>query len=102
MAEALVQRHKRIPVDVQVEVSTVLTNRVARITDLTEGGAKITGDPFAVGETVKITTENDAIVWATVRWAEHDRMGVQFETLIPRQLLKRANWESGLSAAVAS
>jgi len=79
------RQSSRIGVNLNVAVETVLDRHEGRITDLSETGAKIEGAPFPVGQKVKITA-NDEVVWAQVRWAEHDRMGLQFETPMPNQL----------------
>jgi hypothetical protein len=68
-----------------VQVETVLDSAIGSITDLSETGAKVMGKPFPVGQKVKITAADKA-VWAQVRWAEQDRMGVQFETPMPDEL----------------
>ena len=79
------RRTARTPVDLDVDVETVLERHEGRITDLSENGAKIEGEPFAVGQRVKLTA-NESVMWAKVRWAEADRCGVEFETPMPEQL----------------
>lgn len=87
MTSTDIRRAERIPVSVGVDVETVLERHAGRITDLTQNGAQIVGKPFKVGEQVKLVA-NDEALWAKVRWAESDRMGVQFETPMPPQLAK--------------
>lgn len=84
-AISMKQREQRVPVNVDVIVGSALASEPGTITDLTESGAKINGSPHAVGSKVKIDAAGEA-VWAKVRWAEADRMGVEFETPIPGQL----------------
>lgn len=79
------RRSERTSVNVKVKVETVLEKHEGRITDLSETGAKIEGHPFEVGKKVKISTE-DGAVWGVCRWAEVDRMGIQFDTPMPEQL----------------
>ena len=78
-------RQPRVEVNVDVEVSGVLSSSKGTITDLTEGGAKINCEPHAIGSKIKIDAMGGAL-WAKVRWAEADRMGVQFETEMPSEL----------------
>lgn len=78
------RRAHRTNVCLDVEMETVLERHKGRITDLSENGAKIEGDPFAVGQKVKLTAEQ-GVLWAKVRWAEADRCGVEFETPMPEQ-----------------
>ena len=79
------RRADRVNVCVDIDVETVLVRKTGTITDLSETGAKIKGQPFAVGERLKLTAGNE-VCWATCRWAEQDRMGVQFDTPMPQQL----------------
>tara|TARA_B100000745_G_C19905387_1_gene303475 strand:+ start:200 stop:538 length:339 start_codon:yes stop_codon:yes gene_type:complete len=79
------RRSNRVAVNVNVDVETVLERHSGRITDLSENGAKVEGQPFAVGQKVKLTAEG-AAVWGTCRWAEVDRMGIEFDTPMPEQL----------------
>lgn len=79
------RRSDRVAVNVNVDVETVLERHSGRITDLSETGAKVEGQPFAVGQKVKLSTA-DAAVWGTCRWAEVDRMGIEFDTPMPPQL----------------
>ena len=78
------RRAHRTPVNLEVDVETVLERHRGRITDLSENGAKIEGDPFQVGQKIKLTAEQ-GVMWAKVRWAEADRCGVEFETPMPEQ-----------------
>jgi len=84
-AAAETVRDQRVPVAINVKVESTLAVHTGTITDLTAGGAKIMGQPFAVGTLVKIELTNGAI-WGRVRWSEEDRYGVQFETPMPAQL----------------
>ena len=56
------RRSNRVAVNVNVDVETVLERHSGRITDLSENGAKVEGQPFAVGQKVKLTAEG-AAVW---------------------------------------
>ncbi len=72
------QRHsRRIAVDIPITVSTVLETAEGAITDLTERGARIHGVALPQGTRLRIDYRGQA-VFAQCRWAEVDRMGVQF------------------------
>lgn len=75
--ETRIQRLQRTGVDIAVTVTTVLDSMEATIADLTEQGALITGCAVAVGARVQIDYLGQTI-YAQCRWAEVDRMGVQF------------------------
>lgn len=85
MNTLITRRAPRTNVSLDVDVETVLERHRGRITDLSANGAKIEGQPFRVGEKVKLTAEQ-GVLWAKVRWAEADRCGVEFETPVPQQL----------------
>lgn len=92
-------RAPRIPVSLDVTVETVLDRHEGRITDLSESGAKINGEPFPVGQRVKVTAA-DQVIWGKVRWEEHDRMGIEFETPMPAQLQNLLNMRQPANDAV--
>lgn len=67
----------RTPVDIAVTLTTVLQTTEARVIDLSEDGAQISGATFAEGTKFQIGY-NDQTVYAQCRWSEVDRMGVLF------------------------
>ncbi len=69
----------RFATDVAVIVTSVLDSAPATIIDLSEDGAQISGASFAPGTRCQIDREGETI-FATVMWAEVDRMGVNFAT----------------------
>lgn len=75
--EAQIQRRQRTTVDIPVTVTTVLDSMEAAIADLTEQGALITGCALDAGARIQIDYLGQTI-YAQCRWAEVDRMGVQF------------------------
>ncbi|OJY63184.1 MAG: hypothetical protein BGP16_00075 [Sphingobium sp. 66-54] len=75
--EGQIQRRQRTGVDIAVTVTTVLESMEAAIADLTEQGALITGCALEAGARIQIDYLGQTI-YAQCRWAEVDRMGVQF------------------------
>lgn len=73
----MLHRAKRHPVDVPVQLTTVLDSASARIIDLSEHGAQIAGAAFPRGTKFQIEY-GDQTVYAQCRWSEVDRMGVSF------------------------
>ena len=63
---------ERVDAQIDVEIETVLDHQAGRITNLSASGAKIEGQPFPVGQTIKIMAGGDAL-WAKVRWAAWHR-----------------------------
>src|SRR3546814_4002208 len=69
--------HKRIAVDLDVIVNGVLNHVDGRITDLSEGGARIDGASLPARSRCEIHYGGQTIS-AVVMWSEFDRMGVRF------------------------
>lgn len=71
-------RLERIPVDIDVMVTSVLTPAAeARLRDLTEQGALIEGTPPPKGTQFQIEYRGQTL-YGVVIWAEHDRFGARF------------------------
>ncbi len=71
------RQKERVRVDVPVTITTVLESREAIIIDLTENGAQVVCEPLPPGTRFMLDCEGHS-AFATVRWAEEDRMGVRF------------------------
>ncbi|SNS35616.1 PilZ domain-containing protein [Sphingopyxis indica] len=71
------REHKRTAVDLDVIVNGVLNHIGGRITDLSEGGARIDGASLPERSRCEIHYGGQ-IVYAVVMWSEYDRMGVRF------------------------
>ena len=69
--------HKRTPVSIDVTVNGILNLVDGRITDLSEGGARIDGATMPARSRCEIHYGGQ-VTYAVVMWAEHDRMGVRF------------------------
>ena len=69
--------HKRTPVSIDVTVNGVLNFVDGRITDLSEGGARIDGASMPARSRCEIHYGGQ-VTYAVVMWSEHDRMGVRF------------------------
>ncbi len=69
--------HKRAPVSIDVAVNGVLNFVEGRITDLSEGGARIDGASMPARSRCEIHYGGH-VVYAVVMWSEIDRMGVRF------------------------
>ena len=73
-----VRRHDRMPTSIPVTVSTVLQTSDAVLTDVSEGGAKVSG--VFLPQSTRITIDHDGqSFYGTVMWAEIDRVGVKFD-----------------------
>lgn len=96
----------RTPVDIAVTLTTVLQSSDARIIDLSENGAQISGASFAEGTKFQIGFDEQT-VYAQCRWSEVDRMGVMFPfglhdgPLYERLIQARALKPSGAARLVA-
>jgi hypothetical protein len=69
--------HKRTAVSIDVTVNGVLNFVDGRITDLSEGGARIDGASMPARSRCEIHY-GGAVTYAVVMWSEYDRMGVRF------------------------
>ncbi len=69
--------HKRTPVSIEVTVNGVLNFVDGRITDLSEGGARVDGASMPARSRCEIHYAGQ-VTYAVVMWSEHDRMGVRF------------------------
>lgn len=69
--------HKRTPVSIDVTVNGVLNFVDGRITDLSEGGARIDGASMPARSRCEIHYGGQ-VTYAVVMWSEVDRMGVRF------------------------
>lgn len=69
--------HKRVSVALDVTVNGVLNFIDGRITDLSEGGARIDGASMPARSRCEVHYGGQ-VVYAVVMWSEFDRMGVHF------------------------
>lgn len=69
--------HKRTPVSIDVTVNGILNFVDGRITDLSEGGARIDGASMPARSRCEIHYGGQ-VTYAVVMWSEFDRMGVRF------------------------
>lgn len=69
--------HKRTAVSIDVTVNGVLNFVDGRITDLSEGGARIDGASMPARSRCEIHFGGQ-VTYAVVMWSEFDRMGVRF------------------------
>lgn len=69
--------HKRTDVSIEVTVNGVLNFVDGRITDLSEGGARIDGASMPARSRCEIHYGGQ-VTYAVVMWSEFDRMGVRF------------------------
>lgn len=69
--------HKRTTVSIDVTVNGVLNFVDGRITDLSEGGARIDGASMPARSRCEIHYGGE-VTYAIVMWSEFDRMGVRF------------------------
>jgi len=69
--------HKRTAVSIDVTVNGVLNFVDGRITDLSEGGARIDGASMPTRSRCEIHYGGQ-VTYAVVMWSEFDRMGVRF------------------------
>lgn len=68
---------KRTPVSIEVTVNGVLNFVDGRITDLSEGGARVDGASMPARSRCEIHYGGQ-VTYAVVMWSEFDRMGVRF------------------------
>lgn len=69
---------ERITCNIDVNAGDTLNTYPARIVDLSRHGAQVFCDtPYEPGKTIHIDLEGE-FTWATVAWAEVDRMGIKF------------------------
>jgi hypothetical protein len=73
----ILRDHKRTAVDLDIVVNGVLNHVGGRITDLSEGGARIDGASLPARSRCEIHFGGQT-VYAVVMWSEFDRMGVRF------------------------
>lgn len=71
------RRPERVPVDIPVVITTILSSSDATLVNLTEGGALISGASVPKGMQLQIEYE-DQTVYGIVAWSEQDRCGVRF------------------------
>ncbi|MEI4508263.1 PilZ domain-containing protein [Sphingopyxis sp. CCNWLW253] len=69
--------HKRTQVSIEVTINGVLNFIDGRITDLSEGGARIDGASMPARSRCEIHYGGE-VTYAVVMWSEFDRMGVRF------------------------
>jgi len=81
--------HKRTPASIEVSVNGVLNFVDGRISDLSEGGARIDGASMPARSRCEIHY-GGAVTYAVVMWSEHDRMGVRFPYELTHGPLHRA------------
>ena len=91
--------HQRIAVDLEVVVNGVLNHVGGRITDLSEGGARIEGASLPARSRCEIHYGGH-VVYAVVMWAEQDRIGVRFPYELRHGPLFRALEQARLSMAM--
>jgi hypothetical protein len=73
----ILRDHKRAAVDLDIVVNGVLNHVEGRITDLSEGGARIDGASLPARSRCEIHYGGQTL-YAVVMWSEIDRMGVRF------------------------
>jgi len=83
------RHHKRAVIDLDIIVDGVLNRVEARITDLSEGGARIDGASLPARSRCQIHYGGQT-VYAVVMWSEVDRMGVRFPYELSHGPLYRA------------
>lgn len=76
-SENPLRRTDRIPVDIPVSITTVLTANEATLGNLTEYGALIDGMTLPKGTQFQIEYQGQT-VYGFVVWAEADRFGARF------------------------
>ena len=91
--------HKRTAVSIEITVNGVLNHVDGRITDLSEGGARIDGVSLPARSRCEIHY-GGAVVYAVVMWSEFDRMGVRFPYELSHGALFKA-LEAARRSAVA-
>jgi len=69
--------HRRTAVSIDVTVNGVLNFVDGRITDLSEGGARIDGASMPARSRCEVHY-GGGVTYAVVMWSEYDRMGVRF------------------------
>lgn len=75
--KAMPPRPTRIPVDINVDITSVLESCEATLRDLTEYGALIEGTSLPKGSQFQIEYEGQTI-FGFVIWSEPDRFGARF------------------------
>lgn len=75
--DMIASRPERIPVDIPVTISSVLTSSDATLRNLTEYGALIEGTSLPKGTQFQIDYEEQT-VFGFVVWTEPDRFGARF------------------------
>lgn len=83
------RHHKRTSLDLDVTIDGVLNRVEARISDLSEGGARIDGASLPARSRCEIHYGGQT-VYAVVMWSEIDRMGVRFPYELSHGPLYRA------------
>jgi hypothetical protein len=68
------RNHRRTPVSIDITVNGVLNLVEGRITDLSEGGARIDGASMPARSRCEIHYGGQ-VTYAVVMWSEVDRMG---------------------------
>lgn len=100
----LPRQHRRTPVGIDVVVTGVLDRFTGRIADLSEGGALVTGGTLPARSRCAIHYGGQ-ILYATVMWAEPERIGLRFPfelvdgPLHQRLLIARGHQRAPLPAA---
>ena len=89
--------HKRTAVSLDITVNGVLNFVDGRITDLSEGGARIDGASMPARSRCEIHFGGE-VTYAVVMWSEFDRMGVRF----PYELTHGALYNALKRARMAS
>ncbi|SBV33432.1 Type IV pilus assembly PilZ [uncultured Sphingopyxis sp.] len=90
--------HKRTPVSIDVTVNGILSLVDGRITDLSEGGARVDGASMPARSRCEIHYGGE-VTYAVVMWSEYDRMGVRFPYELTHGALHKA-LQSARSAAM--
>ena len=90
--------HKRTTVSIDVTVNGVLNFVDGRITDLSEGGARIDGATMPARSRCEIHYGGE-VTYAVVMWSEFDRMGVRFPYELTHGALYKALEAARRSAA---
>jgi hypothetical protein len=77
IATPLPRFHQRTDVSIDVRIFGILDSFDGRIADLSEGGALVTGGTLPARSRCEIHYGGQ-VVYATVMWAEPDRIGLRF------------------------
>lgn len=98
---SFMRQNARVSCAMSICITHPTHSQIARVTDLSEGGARIETDrPLPEGAKFRLDVDGFS-AWATVVWAEEDRMGIRFELpLEPLHPFRRILNRQGMMMAV--